>query len=122
MAVTVWSVMLLMVLALWVYTFVDCVNTPEDRVRTLPKVVWLVVIVLFGMVPLASAAWFAVGRPARRSLEADAFAGWPPPEERWIPPDDNPAFLRSLDAANRARRGDDGADSGDSGEAPQGQD
>jgi Phospholipase_D-nuclease N-terminal len=94
----------LLVLALWIHAFVDCLNTPEDEVRNLPKAVWLLVVVVFGAVLAGPLAWFAAGRPRRGEAVRPDDAGTEPP--RWIAPDDNPEFLRSLDAANRLRRED----------------
>ncbi|MEU0966523.1 PLD nuclease N-terminal domain-containing protein [Streptomyces sp. NPDC005917] len=73
----------LLVLALWIYAFVDCLNTPEDEVRALPKLVWVLIILLFGEVLVGPLAWLIAGR-ARH------------PRERWVAPDDNPEFLQSL--------------------------
>ncbi|MBK6888148.1 MAG: PLDc_N domain-containing protein [Tetrasphaera sp.] len=75
-----------------VYSVVDCIQTPEDRVRGLPKVVWVFVILLF---PYAgSAAWWFAGRPKAMTLP-----GRPPSSRgrsRPIGPDDDPDFLRKL--------------------------
>ncbi|WP_405778177.1 PLD nuclease N-terminal domain-containing protein [Streptomyces sp. NBC_00859] len=88
----------LLVLALWIYAFIDCLNTPEEEVRGLPKVVWVLVILLFGEVLVGPVAWIAVGR-ARRGT-----AGAAPGRGRrggWTAPDDNPEFLDSLRADNK---------------------
>ncbi|MFD7292606.1 PLD nuclease N-terminal domain-containing protein [Streptomyces sp. NPDC059897] len=77
----------LLVLALWIYTFIDCLNTPEKEVRKLPKLAWVFIILLFGQVLIGPIAWLAVGRPRR----APAGGG-----KRFVAPDDNPEFLRSL--------------------------
>ena len=77
-------------LALLVYCVLDIVTTPREAVRTLPKALWLVIVLppLFG-----PAAWLLAGRPprgtARRPLGAP---------ERATPsaPDDDEAFLREL--------------------------
>ncbi len=76
-----------------VYSVVDCIQTPEDEVRGLPKIVWVFVILLF---PFAgSAAWWVAGRPKPLSLP-----GRPTPTDRRrsgpIGPDDDPDFLRKL--------------------------
>src|SRR5689334_2737117 len=88
----------LLVLALWIYAFVDCLNTPEQEVRGLPKVVWVLIILFFGEVLIGPIAWLAAGK--RRG---PAVAGGSTPSEwhrehrqEWIAPDDNPDFLRSL--------------------------
>ncbi|MFE2063140.1 PLD nuclease N-terminal domain-containing protein [Streptomyces sp. NPDC059467] len=78
----------LLVLALWIYAFVDCLNTPEDEVRALPKLAWVFVILLFGEVLVGPVAWLVAGK-ARQ------------PRERWVAPDDNPEFLKSLKPDDR---------------------
>ncbi|MGI5349552.1 PLD nuclease N-terminal domain-containing protein [Streptomyces sp. CA-250714] len=82
----------LLVLALWIYAFIDCLNTPENEVRKLPKVVWVIIILLFGQVLLGPIAWFLVGRPRRNAPYGAVRAD----ERRWVAPDDNPDFLKSL--------------------------
>ncbi|WP_460817076.1 PLD nuclease N-terminal domain-containing protein [Nocardioides korecus] len=48
-------------LALWVYCLVDAIGADEGRIRHLPKVWWLLIILFF---PLAgSIAWLVAGRP-----------------------------------------------------------
>lgn len=79
----------LLILALWIYAFVDCLNTPENEVRGLPKIAWVFVILLFGEVLVGPVAWLAAGRPRRAPARAT--------ERQWVAPDDNPDFLRSLD-------------------------
>jgi hypothetical protein len=82
----------LLVLALWIYAFIDCLNTPEAEIRKLPKVVWVIIILLFGQVLLGPVAWFAVGRPRRNA----PYGATRPDERRWVAPDDNPEFLKSI--------------------------
>ncbi|MGW8379333.1 PLDc N-terminal domain-containing protein [Streptomyces sp. ODS28] len=82
----------LIVLALWIYAFIDCLNTPEKEVRKLPKVVWAIIILLFGNVLLGSVAWFLAGRPRRNA----PYGAVKPQERQWVAPDDNPEFLKSL--------------------------
>ncbi len=52
-----------MVFVLWVYCVVDVIGTRDDRVRHLPKVGWLVLVLLFPLV--GSIAWLVAGRPQR---------------------------------------------------------
>ncbi|MEV6568992.1 PLD nuclease N-terminal domain-containing protein [Streptomyces kronopolitis] len=88
----------LLVLALWVYAFIDCVNTPESQVRGLPKVVWVLIILLFGEVLVGPVAWLVAGKQ-RRPARADGSTPLPWHRDRgttWVAPDDNPEFLRSL--------------------------
>ncbi|MEU1630174.1 PLD nuclease N-terminal domain-containing protein [Streptomyces sp. NPDC020096] len=98
----------LLVLALWIYAFIDCLNTPEEQVRNLPKVVWVLIILLFGEVLVGPIAWLAAGRPRagfRNTGPATSAGGYPlaaPAEHtHWVAPDDNPEFLRSLSVANQ---------------------
>lgn len=79
---------LLLVLALWIYAFVDCLNTPEDEVRGMPKVAWVIVILLFGEVLVGPVAWLLAGKVRQAPGRA--------PGPSWVAPDDNPEFLKSL--------------------------
>ncbi|WP_171169914.1 PLD nuclease N-terminal domain-containing protein [Streptomyces sp. I05A-00742] len=94
----------LLVLALWIYAFIDCLNTPEKEVRKLPKTAWVIIILLFGEVLLGPIAWFAVGRPRAAAGAPGRRAGG---DGRWVAPDDNPDFLRSLDK-DRGKPGGEG--------------
>jgi hypothetical protein len=78
-----------LVFALWVYCVLDVIATDAVLIRNLPKVTWLVIVLIFG--PLGSIAWLAVGRPQ--------FAGWRPgdttprrPPRRYTGPEDRPDF------------------------------
>ena len=96
---------LLMLLAVWIYAFVDCLGTPDGQIRHLSKPTWVIVILLFGPVLVGPVAWLVVGRPRRRARRHDALDnGQGPPAQplHWVAPDDNPDFLRSLD--ERLRR------------------
>ncbi|MFD9431195.1 PLD nuclease N-terminal domain-containing protein [Streptomyces sp. NPDC060002] len=87
----------LLVLALWIYAFIDCLNTPEEEVRGLPKVVWVIIILLFGEVLVGPVAWLVAGK-ARRAPVGGGSAAESPRGRRaeWVAPDDNPEFLKSL--------------------------
>lgn len=74
-------------LALTIYALVDCIQTEDERVRHLPKLLWIVLVVL---VPWAGPiTWLLVGR--QRSF---------PPRKRPVTgprgPEDDPDFLRNL--------------------------
>ncbi|RPF35446.1 PLD nuclease N-terminal domain-containing protein [Streptomyces sp. TLI_185] len=88
----------LLVLALWIYAFIDCLNTPEEQVRGLPKVVWVIIILLFGEVLVGPIAWLVAGK-----YRGPVPAGGSTPSEwhrnhraEFVAPDDNPEFLKSL--------------------------
>ncbi|MBV2154545.1 PLD nuclease N-terminal domain-containing protein [Kitasatospora sp. SUK 42] len=88
-------------LALWVWAFIDCLITPENEVRYLPKPIWLIIVLLFP--PLGPIAWLVAGKQ-RGFLRAGAGAadgrtGHPagaPRGGRPTAPDDDPEFLASL--------------------------
>jgi hypothetical protein len=77
----------LLSLALTIYCTVDVIQTPENAVRNLPKIVWLIVVLLFAVV--GPAAWLVAGRPrtGRRAVQG-------PPRPRG--PDDDPDFLKGI--------------------------
>ena len=81
------ALMYILPLALTIYAFIDCLNTPEEETKHLPKVVWVIIILLFWIV--GPIVWFFAGK-ARRPASARGRAGG------WVAPDDNPEFLKSL--------------------------
>ncbi|WP_055524985.1 PLD nuclease N-terminal domain-containing protein [Streptomyces graminilatus] len=81
--------MILVPLALSIYAFIDCVTTQEKDVRFIPKPVWAILILLFPLV--GSVSWLIIGRD-RATAERIGGA----PGGRWVAPDDNPEFLKSL--------------------------
>ncbi|MEU9264464.1 PLD nuclease N-terminal domain-containing protein [Streptomyces sp. NPDC048251] len=100
----------LLVLALWIYAFIDCLNTPEEEVRGLPKVVWVIIILLFGEVLVGPVAWLVAGKARRAPVGGNA----PAESSRgrraeWVAPDDNPEFLKSLKENKEEDKKDDEA-------------
>jgi hypothetical protein len=95
----------LLVLGLWIYAFIDCLNTPEEEVRHLPKVVWVIIVLLFGEVLIGPVAWLVAGR-ARGTHSAGGRGATPsqshrtPRSRRPVAPDDDPEFLSSLSREN----------------------
>lgn len=73
-------------LALAIYALVDCVSTPDEQVRNLPKLAWIALIVLIQIV--GPVAWLIAGRPKRGPGKRK--------KPRVLPPDDDPDFLRKL--------------------------
>lgn len=83
------ALMVLIPLALTLYALIDCIRTDDSQVKGLPKIVWVLIIILIWVVgPLA---WIFAGRDRR----------WELPERhkppRPVAPDDDPDFLRDLD-------------------------
>jgi hypothetical protein len=85
----------LLTIAVTIYAVVDCIQTDDDQVRGLPKLLWLLLILLFPIV--GSIAWFIAGRPQRGPAGRGPTGRGPthrPPPPRG--PDDDPDFLRRL--------------------------
>ena len=85
----------LLTIAVTVYAVVDCVQTDDEQVRGLPKLLWLLLILLFPVV--GAIAWFIAGRPQRGTAGRGPSGRGPshrPPPPRG--PDDDPDFLRRL--------------------------
>ncbi|MGW1767639.1 PLD nuclease N-terminal domain-containing protein [Streptomyces sp. NPDC002073] len=95
----------LLVIALTIYAFIDCLHTPEEEVKHLPKVVWVIIILLFSIV--GPVVWLFAGKK-RAAAGGGGYGGGfgGGGRTRWVAPDDNPEFLRSL----RDERADGGKD------------
>jgi hypothetical protein len=92
---------LLLSLALTIWCLIDCVQTASRDVRYLPKIGWIVVIVLFWVI--GPIAWLLAGRP--RQAPSGGIQGGRRPQP--LAPDDDPDFLRRLDWERwRRQRGD----------------
>lgn len=61
----------LVIFALWVFCVVDVINTDEGSMRNLPKVAWLLIVLLFPFV--GSVAWLAAGRPTHSGPRQSRF-------------------------------------------------
>lgn len=85
-------------LVLMVLALISCLSA--ERVRSLPRVVWVLVILLVPL--LGPVAYFLLGRPV-----SDGPGGNPArpsgPRPRPSAPDDDPDFLRSLNAEQNRR-------------------
>ncbi len=100
----------LIALVMAVYCSINVITTPEAQVRNLPKLLWLVLVLLFPVV--GGIAWLVAGRPLRTGTAGLAYtgnAGIPPEYDR--PgraragnPDDDAAFLESLKARAEEQR------------------
>lgn len=96
--------------ALWVFCLVDAIGSPTDRVRNLPKVAWVLLILFFPFV--GSIAWLVAGRPetgvARRSAyerESPGFSEYDRPgRAAAVDPERDEAFLRQVRERAEAQR------------------
>jgi uncharacterized membrane protein YgcG len=103
---------LLLLVGFLIYCLVDCAQTPEDRVKVLPKVVWIILILLIPVVGgvvwlVAGHAWGPAGSGSGGSGGSGGFGGFggfgsgggPSSGGRSGPslaPDDDDDFLRGL--------------------------
>jgi hypothetical protein len=109
----------LIFVGLWIFCIIDVITTPESRCRNLPKIAWLMIVIL--LVDVGSIAWLIAGhtwdgQPQQRL--GDPRAREPRGAKR-VPsnPDDDPEFLAGLRAraeeqrrrAREAQRPDDDA-------------
>lgn len=95
--------------AIYVYALVDLVRSPRGEVRTLPKWLWAVVILVLG--PIGCLLWFLLGRPRVGFPPAGGGGGGgggigsgPRPPRGPVAPDDDPEFLKRLDEQSWAAR------------------
>lgn len=97
-------------LALWIFCLVDVIGSSDAAVRNLPKLGWLVIVLLL---PLAgSLAWLVAGRPQDepgRSRHERAVPAFPeydrPGRAAALSPEDDEDFLRRVrERAEEQRR------------------
>ena len=95
------GVLALVEVVLLVYCVLNVITTPEGEVRNLPKLLWLLLVVVLPLV--GGIAWLVAGRPQgpARSVPYKGNAGAPPRRDRPgraqpSRPDDDEAFLRGL--------------------------
>lgn len=78
----------LLAVALYIYFIIDVARTPKTQTRTLPKWLWLVLVIVLPL--LGGLLWLALGKTWP---EGGGFRRKKGP----IAPDDDPRFLRQLD-------------------------
>ncbi len=81
------ALLILLPLALTLFTFVDCAMRDDSQIKKIPKWVWLLVILF--LQPIGGIVYLVIGRGRRRR-------GPKPGKKRILPPDDDPDFLRSI--------------------------
>ncbi|MFE5514793.1 PLD nuclease N-terminal domain-containing protein [Streptomyces sp. NPDC056529] len=102
------ALLFILPLALMIYAFIDCLNTPEEEVKHLPKPVWAIVILLFSVV--GAIGWIFAGKergPKGRTGAGGGRGGRG--TGGWVAPDDNPEFLKSLKGDGSGAKADDDA-------------
>jgi hypothetical protein len=97
------GVFTLIAVVAWLYAIFDALTAPADRIRALPKAIWLIIILL--LLDIGAIAWFIFGRPRasvnvrapRSPFGRQGHAGPATgPHRRSVAPDDDPDFLRRL--------------------------
>ncbi|WP_204013162.1 PLD nuclease N-terminal domain-containing protein [Sphaerimonospora thailandensis] len=93
----------LALLAFWLYCLFDVITTPEQAVRNLPKVLWVLIVVF--LAGLGGLFWLILGRPTaapaavREPRETFGPLGGRGTARAQAPrgPEDDPEFLRHLE-------------------------
>jgi hypothetical protein len=88
----------LLLIGLEIFALIDCIQTSEDEARHLPKLAWIILIVI---APLVGAiAWLFAGRPRATAAEGAQPTRSSSPaagrSARPLGPDDDPDFLDQL--------------------------
>jgi hypothetical protein len=88
----------LLLIGLEIFALIDCIQTSEDEARHLPKLAWIILIVI---APLVGAiAWLFAGRPRAAAAEGAqrtrTTGPAPSRSARPLGPDDDPEFLEQL--------------------------
>jgi len=74
------------------YALIDVILSRGDDIRSLPKPLWILVVLVLPV--LGAVGWFVWGRPR----PAGSGGGFAPGRGRGpVAPDDDPAFLRQID-------------------------
>jgi hypothetical protein len=97
-------------LALWIFSLAGVIGSDDGRIRHLPKVWWLLIVLFF---PLAgSIAWLVAGRPgsggtrgSRHERAVPEFPEHRPGRAAAVKPEDDEEFLRKVrERAEEQRR------------------
>jgi Phospholipase_D-nuclease N-terminal len=99
----------LVAFAVWLFCIIDVITTPDGEARNLPKLVWLLLVII--LVDVGSIAWLIAGRPWASRPADLPYKGnrgrAEPPRRRMngTNPDDDEEFLARLrDRAEEQRR------------------
>jgi hypothetical protein len=101
---------LLLVVALWIFCLVDVIVSKEDECRNLPKLLWLLIVLM--LPDVGSVLWLIAGRPRGLRQSWQQRTARPTPGTKMAPgtkttprtampsaganPDDDDEFLRSI--------------------------
>jgi hypothetical protein len=82
------ALIFLVPIALTIYAVIDAIQTDDARVRHLPKIIWILLILVF--TPIGAIAWLVTGRQHGPRTGRPGYPSAP------RGPDDDPDFLRNL--------------------------
>lgn len=105
----------LIMLALWIFCIIDVITTPDGAARNLPKLVWLLIVLI--LPDIGSIVWLVAGHPWNATAPNlpykgnRGFAPAPRTPARSSNPDDDEEFLANLrrradEQRRRAREAD----------------
>jgi hypothetical protein len=98
----------LFLLGLWVFCIADVIMTDESRVRNMPKLLWLLIVLV--LPDIGSILWLVAGHPWQQQRAVTSRIGQEFPEYdrpgRHVAanPDDDAAFLHGLRARAEEQR------------------
>ena len=98
----------LALLVVWVFCIFEAITTDPARVRNLPKLAWVIVVIV--LVDIGSILWLFAGRPRGAKVASPSSDGRIPPEydrpgrAAAANPDDDAAFLAALKARAEEQR------------------
>ncbi|MGI8761359.1 MAG: PLDc N-terminal domain-containing protein [Jatrophihabitantaceae bacterium] len=93
----------LLMLGVWIFCIIDVITTPAPQCRNLPKILWLLIVLLLAAV--GSIVWLVAGRPwVPRAEAGDRSARHPSRRGAATNPDDDEEFLASLRARAEEQR------------------
>jgi len=78
-----------LLLVLWIWALVDCIAAKSSEIRNLPKLVWLLIVVL--LLDIGAVLWLLLGRPYARRQADPALAAPAEATERPVRPRRRPA-------------------------------
>ncbi len=84
--------LVLVPLAMAIYAVIDAIQTEDTRVQHLPKLIWILLILLSAPTGIGAIAWFVTGRQ-RGPQNGRRGTNYPSAPRG---PDDDPDFLRDL--------------------------
>ncbi len=92
-------ILILIPVAVTIYALIDAITAPRDEIRSLPKWLWIfmIIVLFFG----GAVLWFFFGRPNKASREGGSGGGGGGGTPRPQGPDDDPDFLSKLDWEKR---------------------